>query len=218
MGPSVRISQTHFLRPSGLNQMFWQLYTIQLLFEGLPEIPFVPQQHVLSFSIPSILSFIPWGYLREALFVYLCGSYCLFSIEELPPPFLLHHVVWLTCQEIMKLAPFPGLPREQPLKASAALLWHRHTFSEGAWIVSWVSFTLSLGCSGRLGSSAGLCRPVSAKATWDQPCRRWGEWDGNLTHGHLENHILTTAICETLFLGNFIILSWLPNTCQSLES
>lgn len=34
-----------------------------------------------------------------------------------------------------------------------------------------------------------------------------GEENGNLTHGHLENHILTTAICETLFLGNFIILS-----------
>lgn len=49
-------------------------------------------------------------------------------------------------------------------------------------------------------------------------CRRWEERNGNETHGYQENRILTTAISETSSWGNFIILSWLPNTRQELQS
>lgn len=64
-----------------------------------------------------------------------------------------------------------------------------------------------LGLSWKAWLFRRTCHPVSAKATRDQPRRRRGAWDGNLTRGHLENRIFTAAICDLPFLGNFIILS-----------
>lgn len=170
LDPRTRTSQDplHSLRSSGLNHKSWQPYTVQLLFKGLSRNTICPPAacSFISDSINLILSF--WGYLLEVLYVRVVPIIC-FPLNKHLFTLSIIKQCWLSRQDWIKAGILPGWSREQPLKASIVLMWHRHTFSEGAWVMGWASSRLSLACSERLGSSAGLCKPVSAKTTETSP-------------------------------------------------